>query len=151
MVRQSFFRGLAGDHRRLSDLVMSMRVERDPEELDELGAEFRDVIRRHAAVEDGELYPTLVEVVDGREDRVVLMGAHEYHRILMRLLDEMEETPSDREGYLGKIHVLDHLWTHHVEEEEEELYRMAQRYLDANDLMDLKRRIAAAEKRQNLQ
>lgn len=147
MPARSFFRDLSTSHERLRDVVAQMKVERDPERLQPLCEELSSTLRRHFQVEDEVLYPTLKEAVRDWEDRVVLIGAQEDHHLIMRVLEELAETPPSDERFYGKVHALDKLWSHHVAEEEDNLYDMARRYLTHEDFLELADRVEEAQER----
>lgn len=144
MVPHSFFQTLTKTHEELADLVMITKVEMESDEVSRLAGRIDVSMRRHFEVEDRELYPVLLEAVDDWEDRAILMGAHEGHRIMMQVLGELEATPSSDESFRGKVHLLDRLWTHHIAEEEEELYDMARKYLEPDEFSALSKRIKDA-------
>lgn len=144
MAGQSFFQTLVKTHEELADLVMITKVELGSDETAELAARLDVSMRRHFEVEDRELYPVLFDVVDDWEDRATLIGAHEGHRIMMQVLNELEETAPSHERFRGKVHLLDRLWNHHIAEEEDELYEMARKYLEPEEFDTLSRRIKDA-------
>lgn len=146
MSPHSFFSATHEAHRTLTDLVMVTKIEMDPDKITHLMARLDVTLRRHFEIEDKELYPPLMEVVDDWEDRAVLIGAHEDHQVIMRLLEDLENTPPTDERFRGKVHTLDRLWEHHSEEEEGALYDLARSYLSEEDFRELKERIQKEEK-----
>lgn len=150
MPARSFFRDLSASHERLRDLVMTIKVERDPARLRPLAAALDETLRQHFEVEEEVLYPTLTEAVEPWEERIILFGALEDHRLLMIVLDDLEEMSPTEERFHGLVHALDKLWSHHVEEEEDVLYDMAQRHLPHKDFAALADRMQRAQEQRGL-
>lgn len=74
----------------------------------------------HAALEEEVFYPTVRAEVDDSDD--VVLESVEEHRLVKRLVAELESGDPRSEEYGAKATVLVELVRHHVEEEEDELF-----------------------------
>lgn len=138
---RDFFATLAQDHDEVRDLFASLMIEEDATQLAHLQGTLRRTLMLHLRVEEAVLYPTLLEVVKRREDRVILHGGLEEHRLMNDLLQGIANTDLTKEQLHGRLHALEKLWRHHVEEEEAAFYDMARRAMPIRDFAALSDRL----------
>ncbi|MFP5503753.1 MAG: hemerythrin domain-containing protein [Candidatus Sericytochromatia bacterium] len=92
----------------------------------------------HTQIEHDVFYPAVMRVQEGKSE--VLEGLEEHHlvKILLKQLAEMEASD---ETYMAKLTVLEELVQHHVEEEEEKMFKLAKQSLDQERLQSLGREL----------
>ncbi len=136
---------LKDDHRRVSDLF---------EKFDGLGdrahktreSTVRKIVEElsiHAGIEEEVFYPALRERFDANGDGQVLEALEEHH-VVKLLLVELESMPSTSERYTAKVTVLNEIVDHHVEEEEDELFKMVRDRFTRTELIELGAELTAA-------
>lgn len=112
-------------------------VERDPDELVRLSARLDATLTLHLEVEESVLYPTLLDAVEGYNERTLIFGAQEDHRLIVTALASIVAAPPQDERFHGRVHALHKLWNHHVDEEEMSLFQLARRSMDLHEVSEL--------------
>mgnify|MGYP000956895444 CR=1 FL=1 len=100
---------------------------------------------RHMAVEEQLFYPMARERL-GDEGEHMTLEALEEHHLVKVLLKELEGMEPTSERYEAKVTVLKDVFEHHVHEEEEQLFPMAQKKLTKTELAELGERLEAKKK-----
>jgi hemerythrin-like domain-containing protein len=99
----------------------------------ELFVMIADRLSAHATIEEQFFYPSIK--TEKTEDLV--REAVEEHLAVKRIIaDLLEMEPAD-ENYTAKMKVLQENVEHHVEEEEEELFKLVRKVLDQDQLLAL--------------
>jgi iron-sulfur cluster repair protein YtfE (RIC family) len=94
----------------------------------------------HETIEEEILYPALKEFAKTRD---IALEAYEEHHVVDTILAELEQTPVDDETWAAKLTVMKENLEHHIEEEEEEMFKQARQVMDEGDLSELGDRMAA--------
>ena len=94
----------------------------------------------HETIEEEILYPALKEFAKTRD---TALEAYEEHHVVDTVLSELEQTPVDDETWAAKLTVMKENLEHHIEEEEDEMFKQARQVMDEGDLSELGDRIAA--------
>jgi hypothetical protein len=129
------FEMLKKDHREAKDLFESlMESEENSEDRDELFQELRQALELHSTIEEKYLYPALQEVDETRD---MALESIEEHRIVKQLLEELEDLDPEDEQWDAKLKVLMENVEHHVEEEEKELFKKAQKVLSKDEIKEM--------------
>ena len=102
-------------------------------------------LARHMAVEEQLFYPMARERL-GDEGEHMTLEALEEHHLVKVLLKELEGMEPTSERYEAKVTVLKDVFEHHVHEEEEQLFPMAQKKLTKAELAELGERLEAKKK-----
>jgi hemerythrin-like domain-containing protein len=101
-----------------------------------------DIIRQlttHTRIEETIFYPA-VRALDTEKAKDMILEAFEEHHVVKLLLKELPKVDPKAETFEAKLTVLKELIEHHVEEEEQEMFPMAERKLGP----DLSRELADA-------
>ena len=131
----TLFEDLRASHdkqRRLLDLLV--KTHGDSEGRDELYIRLRAELENHAAAEERALYIPMME-----HDMTQEKARHsvaEHHEI-DELLETLEATEYDSPGWLASAKKLQHLVTHHLDEEEQEVFQLAGRALGDSEKTSL--------------
>ena len=112
---------------------------------DVLFARLKEALDLHARIEEEMFYPALKE---SQETREITLEAYEEHRLVKQLLGELEGEPKDTEEWTAKFTVLKESIEHHVEEEEGEMFKKAQRVLSKEEIEALGERLLEAKQRE---
>ena len=131
----TLFEDLRASHdkqRRLLDLLV--KTHGDSEGRDELYIRLRAELENHAAAEERALYIPMME-----HDMTQEKARHsvaEHHEI-DELLETLEATEYESPGWLASAKKLQHLVTHHLDEEEQEVFQLAGRALGDSEKTSL--------------
>jgi iron-sulfur cluster repair protein YtfE (RIC family) len=117
----------------LVDDLFDQVEQADATEKEILFEELADNLAGHAAIEEHVFYPAAY----AGETREILNEAVEEHLVMKRLItDLMDLTPEDQQ-FTAKLKVLREQVTHHVKEEEKELFPKAKKELGKEKLLQL--------------
>jgi iron-sulfur cluster repair protein YtfE (RIC family) len=94
----------------------------------------------HEAIEEEILYPTLIEFAKTKD---ITLEAFEEHHVVDMIMAELEETPVGDETWAAKLTVMKENLEHHIEEEEDDMFKKARQVMDEAELEELGERMAA--------
>jgi len=93
--------------------------------MDQIGEE----LAQHMAIEEGIFYPA-VRDLNTKKTQGMIPEAIEEHHVVKLVLAEMPRIDPDDESFQAKMTVLEELIEHHVEEEEHEMFKSAEKLGD---------------------
>lgn len=137
---------LEGEHRRLEALLdagektTSRAVKRRAEILKSLAA----LLTAHELIEEKVLYPALKPHAKATD--IVLEGYQEHH-VADLVLAELKRMRTSDERWGAKFKVLKENIEHHIEEEEDDMFRKARRIFDREELLEFRARMLALRKK----
>ncbi len=113
---------LKKDHRNMEDAFKKFEKlgEKKIAEKKRLADKIGSDLLKHMTVEEEIFYPNVKEAIKSAED-VVNEGIVE-HSAAKVLIKELKEMKGDEELFESKMHVLEEQISHHVEEEEKEMF-----------------------------
>jgi hemerythrin superfamily protein len=126
---------LKEDHRKVESLFEKFKADEDADHtktFEQVKAEL-DV---HAHIEEAIFYPKLVADGDEELKDITLEGIEE-HRQAKMFLRELAALSEDSEKFKPKFKVLMEDITHHVQEEEGEMFKMVEEQFDEATLQEL--------------
>jgi hemerythrin superfamily protein len=114
---------LKEDHRKVKKLFAEFEKldEGDEAEMARIFEEVKKEITLHAEIEEEFFYPALEKAEDEEAEELVL-EAHEEHRLVKQLIEEISGLTADDETFCAKMKVLKDSVLHHAEEEESEFF-----------------------------
>ena len=123
---------LEKDHEAAKRLLARLEAttERATKTREEGFAQLRTALDMHARLEERFFYPELKEAAATRD---MTLEALEEHRIVKRLLSEIDGTATDSDEWSAKLKVLKDNVEHHIEEEEGALFPKARKVLGAEE------------------
>ena len=141
---EDFYQVLKQDHRTVADLFEKIEEtsEGAGKTRTQLFSKLRDELLAHAHAEQEIFYTTLLDRVD---DRDPLLEAFEEHGVVEKLVADIEGCEPDDERWLAKVVVLKELVEHHVEEEENEIFKTARKELSKEEALELGRKMQASK------
>jgi hemerythrin-like domain-containing protein len=136
---------LEEDHKKMKKLLeeLDSTTERGVKTREELFAKVRKELQTHEALEEEILYPALKEHPKAKE--IVLEGYEEHH-VADVILGELEGVPVDDERWGAKLSVLKENIEHHIEEEEDEMFKKARQIFETDELEQMGERMEARKK-----
>jgi hemerythrin superfamily protein len=126
------------DHKRLRKLLeetLNAEGGEREERLDHLRTE----LVAHERMEEEVLYPRLR---DEKKAHETVLEGYEEHHVADVLLDELLDVPPETDLWKAKLKVLKENVEHHMDEEEDELFKGARAVLDRHELNRLGERMA---------
>ena len=94
----------------------------------------------HARAEEKTLYAVLNQRAREEEDveaMTITEEAYEEHRLVDKLLGDLKEKPVSDSNWLGLLLVIKENIEHHIEEEEDQLFEMADQLLSEEELIEI--------------
>ena len=119
---EDVFEMLKADHRHVQDLFTKFE-DADKRARASIADETLTALEVHAALEEELVYPAIAEVIDDEE---LINEAKEEHHVAKVLIKELRKMDAEDEGFSTKFKVLGELVSHHIEEEEGEMFPQAQ-------------------------
>ncbi|HYE64529.1 MAG TPA: hemerythrin domain-containing protein [Pyrinomonadaceae bacterium] len=141
------FELLKEDHQKVSGIFEKLEptTERALKTREELFEQLKNELDVHAYLEEQIFYPAIQEADETRE---ITLEAFEEHRVVKRLLTELEAMPVDQEEWGAKLKVLQENVEHHVEEEEGEMFSSARKVLSREQIEQLGAQMEEAKREQ---
>ena len=99
-------------------------------------------LRAHMTIEEDIFYPA-VATIGTKKTQEIVPEAYEEHHVVALVLDELPDVDVDDVRFEAKVTVLDELIEHHVEEEESDMFKIAEK-LGSDRLSSLGDEMAAA-------
>jgi len=125
------------DHKRLKKLLEST-LEAKESEREARMDHLRTELVAHERMEEEVLYPRLR---DERKTRDSILEGYEEHHVADVILDELLDVPPETDLWKAKVKVLKENVEHHMDEEEDELFKKARAVLDKSELESLGERM----------
>jgi len=98
-------------------------------------------LEHHTQIEEDVFYPAVRDI--GTRKATDMIGeAYEEHHVVKLVLAELPEVDPGAENFKAKMTVLKELVAHHVEEEEDEMFPMAEKKLGEDRSSELAEEIA---------
>ncbi len=133
---------LEADHREAEDLFAKIK-ETNGAARAGLVVKLVDALRLHMQVEESIVYPAIAKQVGGGGDMVA--EAKTEHEGARKVLADVEKLSPNEPGFDGALEMLEAGITHHVEEEEDEVFPKFRDSVSAEELDELGQQVAAAK------
>lgn len=142
----TIFTLLKQDHRDVSKLFAQIcKLElSDVTQKQELFMQLKSSLDIHAKVEEALLYTPLRLA---EPTHMTILESIEEHHLLEKCLLDLSVFPMNTDEWTAKLTVLKELVEHHVEEEENELFKQAQEVLGRKDLIEIGQRFEVEKKK----
>ena len=126
---------LKKQHREVESLFKEIQKARNPEQARKLMRELVANLELHMRIEEEMFYPAMREVETKKAEELVL-EAYEEHGVAKMVMRELPNVDPEDERFHAKMTVFQELIEHHVEEEEKEMFKIAEK-LGAERLQEL--------------
>lgn len=124
---------LKQQHRQVKNLFKQLKKTEDATVRKQLLGEIARRLQTHMTVEEELFYPAVRDGVGNKKVQEMVPEAYEEHHVVKLVLNELPQISAMDERFEAKMTVLEELIDHHVEEEEREMFKAAQR-LGADEL-----------------
>jgi hypothetical protein len=118
------------EHRRMLEQLASAEPSQRPGLFEALRVE----VSAHAAAEEESLYAAMLGDPDLRDEARHSVAEH---KEIDDLLGELQEAAPDDPDWCDKFGALRHRYTHHIDEEEEEMFPAAEKHFSAEKAAEL--------------
>jgi hypothetical protein len=126
---------LKKQHREVKSQFKKMESADSPRLRRQLMAEIARNLEAHTIIEEEIFYPA-VRGLETRKAEEMVFEAFEEHHVVKLVLAELPRVNPEDERFEAKMTILSELVEHHVEEEEKEMFKLAQK-LGKDELEDL--------------
>jgi len=127
---------LKKQHRQVEKLFKEVEKTEDPKQRRKLLDQIAADLKMHTQIEEEIFYPAVREVGTAKAEEMI-DEAFEEHHVVDLVLAELPQVDPEDERFAAKMTVLSELVKHHVEEEEEEMFPMAEKKLGAERIKEL--------------
>jgi hemerythrin superfamily protein len=127
---------LKKQHRQVEKLFKQCENAKQPRQRRELMDQIVEMLKLHTQIEEEIFYPAVRELGTSKAEEMI-DEAFEEHHVVDLVLAELPKVDPDDERFEAKITVLSELVDHHVEEEEGEMFPMAEKKLGAERVKEL--------------
>ncbi|HEX8247247.1 MAG TPA: hemerythrin domain-containing protein [Pyrinomonadaceae bacterium] len=134
---------LKDDHRKVERLFQKVKADQEGKQHQELFEQIKAELEVHTHIEETIFYPKLKE--EKELEDIVLEGIEEHHQAKM-FLRELSNLKEDSEKFEPKLKVLMEDITHHVQEEEGEMFPKVEEVFDETTLKELGAQMDAEKK-----
>ena len=134
---------LTKDHKHLKTLLARAVTAKGDERREELIETLRSELVAHERMEEEVFYPPLR---DNKKTHDIVLEGYQEHHVADLILDELLELPADSEMWQPTVKVLQENIEHHIEEEEDDMFKKARKILSEQELEELGARMEAVKK-----
>ena len=137
------FNLLKADHRKVAELFQRLERTSGKRKLD-VFKQIKEELDLHAHIEEKIFYPALEEPSETSD---IVLEAYEEHKQVKTLLRELGRARNANEEWQAKAKVLQENVEHHVDEEENQLFKKAGAALSAEEIEELGERLEMEKER----
>lgn len=130
----SFFDILKQDHDKARDMFEQIEEDEKGENREELFSSLQSELTLHMELEENFFYPVMEQSDDLREKA---MEAYEEHNVAKTVLGEFSGLDMDDERWDAKLKVLQEIVSHHMQEEEKNIFKLAKKALEPDQIKQI--------------
>ncbi len=136
---------LKSDHQKVKRMLeqLDATTERAEKTRTETFERLKRDLTIHETIEEEILYPALEGFAKTKD---ITLEAFEEHHVVDQIVAELETTPVTDETWGAKLTVMKENLEHHIEEEEEEMFKQARQVMDHKELAELGEQMDARKK-----
>jgi hemerythrin-like domain-containing protein len=131
---------LKEDHDKVKKLMKELdsTTERGVKTREELFTKIKHELQVHESIEEEIFYPALKEHPKAKE---LVLEAYEEHNVVDMVMSEISGLPYDDETWGAKFTVMMENVEHHIDEEEQEMFKQARQVFGREELEELGERM----------
>jgi len=137
---------LKKDHRKVADLMEQVVASENPSERQQLFQQIKMELTLHADTEEKTFYAAIEKATKAQLPQHEMEHAHGEHDEIREYLEKLSSTPAEDESWIELFGEFKHCVTHHVEEEEQDVFEQAKKYLKADQAKQLAKDMDALKK-----
>jgi hemerythrin superfamily protein len=127
---------LKRQHRQVEKLFKQCEKTEDPRQRRQFMEQIASELKLHTKIEEEVFYPAVREIGTSKAEEMI-DEAFEEHHVVDLVLAELPKVDPEDERFQAKMTVLSELIEHHVEEEEKEMFPMAEKKLGRERMNEL--------------
>ena len=127
---------LKKQHRQVEKLFKQAEKAQQPRQRRQLMDQIVEMLKMHTRIEEEIFYPAVRELGTSKAEDMIDEALEEHH-VVDLVMAELPKVDPEDERFEAKITVLSELVDHHVEEEEGEMFPLAERKLGAERIKEL--------------
>ena len=133
---------LEDDHKTVKKILddLESTTERGVKTREELFTRFKKEMQVHEVIEEEILYPALKEHKKSKE---IALEGYEEHHVVDQIMTELDNLPFDDETWGAKLKVMKENIEHHIEEEEDDMFKKARQIFSKEELDEMGERMKA--------
>ena len=139
---------LKKDHQLVADLMEKLLAAKDTAQRETLFAQIKQELTLHADTEEVTFYKAIQEATRSQNVQEKIEHADEEHKEIREYLEKLSSTHVDSEEWMEQFGEFKHSVSHHVEEEEGDIFEKAQKYLSKEQAVQLAKDMDALKKKQ---
>src|ERR1700722_13274886 len=125
------------DHEKVAALMEKVIVTEDTSQREALFKEIKQELTLHADTEEKTFYKAVEDATRSENVEEKMEHAHHEHDEIREFLETLSDMSVDEEGWIEQFGEFKHSVTHHVEEEEDDIFKKAKKYLSEKQAKDL--------------
>ena len=131
---------LKDNHEKVKKILedLDSTTERGVKTRQELFAKVKQELTVHESIEEEIFYPALKEHPKAKE---LVLEAYEEHHVVDTIMAEIASVPFEDEKWGAKLTVMKENVEHHIEEEEDEMFKQARQVFSKEELEELGERM----------
>ncbi len=139
---------LKKDHRLVAGLMDQVVASQDPAERQTLFQQIKLQLTLHADTEEKTFYKAVEDATRAKPVEEQMEHAHEEHDEIREYLQKLGELDVNDEAWIETFGEFKHAVAHHVEEEENQVFEKARKYLSDEDAVALAKEMDALKKQE---
>ncbi len=128
---------LKKDHRLVADMMDQLLATQNVSQRESLFAKIKQELTLHADSEEATFYKAIDDATRSKQVEEKLEHADEEHDEIRDYLKKLSSLPIDSEKWMEQFGEFKHSVTHHVDEEEGEIFEKAKKYLSDSQAKEL--------------
>lgn len=129
---------LEKDHRKVEKLFETLETKKATSAQKMVFQELADELDRHAMAEEKAVYPKAERM---EETQDIASHSYEEHAGVRKMLHEMDSMDPEDKNWMKKVKELKETVTHHVEEEEGELFPKMEKLFTSDQLQEMAKEV----------
>ena len=136
---------LEDDHKTVKKILDELEdtTERGVKTRDELFTRFKKEMQVHETIEEEILYPALKKHEKAKD---IALEGYEEHHVVDQIMAELDDLAFDDETWGAKLKVMKENIEHHIEEEEDDMFKKARQIFSKEELEEMGERMEARKK-----
>jgi hemerythrin-like domain-containing protein len=133
---KEFFEMIEKDHEEVKGIIEKIEESSSGavKSREKMFMQLKEELLPHMKAEEKTLYPALKEQ---KESRMQALEALEEHHVAELVFKELESMPKSEDTWMAKLKVFKELLEHHIEEEEDQVFKMAQETLESDKMSQI--------------